>query len=259
VILWIESQRTEVIAAVTFGLSYLVVVLILLASAAIAPRRIAADLKATTPVMLTPLSVIAALLIAFLANRVWTNLDRANSYVAQEATAIQEAISLADGLPADMRTKLRASIGVYLHFVDSEDWPAMAAGHANLRQSPRGLTEALDTTMSINPTTRTQEIVQASVLAALERAFEGRRNRILLSQGVISPVQWVVIILLDMLLLTTIAMVHIDRRITAAVNTFILSTAIAACLVLLMMHDRPFAAGGFTLGPGALREIRIGD
>ncbi len=103
-ILWIKSQRTEVIAAVTFGLSYLVVVLILLASAAIAPRRIAADLKATTPVMLTPLSVIAALLIAFLANRVWTNLDRANSYVAQEATAIQEAISLADGLPADMHT-----------------------------------------------------------------------------------------------------------------------------------------------------------
>jgi hypothetical protein len=51
--------------------------------------------------MLTPLAVIAGLLIAFLASRVWSNVDRANTYIAQEASAIRESVVLADTLPAD--------------------------------------------------------------------------------------------------------------------------------------------------------------
>jgi hypothetical protein len=34
-------------------------------------------------------------------------------------------------------------------------------------------------------------------------------------------------------------------------------TAVAACLVLLMVNDRPFATGGITIEPAALREISI--
>jgi hypothetical protein len=49
--------------------------------------------------------------------------------------------------------------------------------------------------------------------------------------------------------------VHVDRLATAAVNLFVFSTAVAACLVLLMVNDRPFAAGGITVQPIALREI----
>ena len=40
---------------------------------------------------------------------------------------------------------------------------------------------------------------------------------------------------------------------------FALSTGIAACLALLMVNDRPFSAGGFTLEPAALREIAVAD
>ena len=32
---------------------------------------------------------------------------------------------------------------------------------------------------------------------------------------------------------------------------FIFSTAVAMCLVLLMVYDRPFGLGGFTLPPTA--------
>jgi hypothetical protein len=56
-------------------------------------------------------------------------------------------------------------------------------------------------------------------------------------------------------MLLTIAMVHIDRPATVAVNLLVLSTAVAACLVLLMVDDRPFAAGGITVQPVARREL----
>ena len=102
------------------------------------------------------------------------------------------------------------------------------------------------------------QFAQESAVVAVKHALEARQNRIMLSRVVISSVQWAVILTLDVLVLLTIAMVHIDRRVTAAVNLFVFSTAMAACLVLLMANDRPFAAGGITLEPGALREIGAG-
>jgi hypothetical protein len=62
---------------------------------------------------------------------------------------------------------------------------------------------------------------------------------------------------LDALILTTLAMVHMDRRATAAAGMFVFSTAVAACLVLLMINDRPFSAGGFVVEPAALKQVGL--
>ena len=256
---WIETQRPEVIALVVFGFSYVVVALLVIASAPLSTRPIGADLRATTPVMLTPLSVIIGLLIAFLATRVWNNLDRASSYVAQEASSIRESLVLGGELPPEIRASFRQQIRVYLHFIESDDWPAMRLGQATLMETPKGLAEAVHVVVSFNPATRSQEVIQQHLVSALERTLEARRYRILLSQGSISPLQWLVIAILDVLLLATIAMVHVERPRTALINMFALSTGIAACLALLMVHDRPFSAGGFTLEPAALREIAVAD
>ena len=258
-VVWIESQPAEVIALTIFGCSYVAVGLLLLISASLAKRPLGADLRATTPVMLTPLSVVTGLLIAFLATRVWSNLDRAGSYVAQEASSIRESLVFADELPRDPRATLRQSIRTYLQFVQSSDWPAMASGQATLRETPEGLAEAMHAVVSFNPATRSQELAQQQLVRALERTLEARRFRILLSEGSISPFQWLVIAILDVLMLSTIAMVHIERPRTAAINMVSLATGIAACLTLLMVHDRPFSAGGFTLEPAALREIVVAD
>jgi hypothetical protein len=256
---WIESQRPMVIALVIFSCSYFIVALLLLVSAYLARRPIGADLKATTPVMLTPLSVVIALLIAFLATRVWNNLDRASSYIAQEASSIRETLILADELPPPIRASLRQSVRVYMDFIESSDWPAMTAGQVTLKETPQGLADAVHALLSFDPPARSQEFARQQLIRAIERTLEARRYRILLSQGSISPLQWLVIAILEVLMLSTIAMVHIERPRTAAINMFSLSTGIAACLVLLMVHDRPFSAGGFTLDPAALREIVVAD
>ena len=92
-------------------------------------------------------------------------------------------------------------------------------------------------------------------MVAIEQALDARRNRIRLSQAEIAPVQWVVIFLLASLILVTLAMVHIDGRLAMAATMFIFSTAVAVCLVLLMVYARPFAAGGFVMQPTVLRDI----
>jgi hypothetical protein len=256
-ILWIESQDAAIIAFLMFAICYAIAGAIFSVATMISQHRIAAELKALTPVLLTPLSVVAGLLIAFLASHVWNNLDRANAYVAQEANAISEIFLLADALPEATRGAIHAGLQKHLQFIEAEDWPAMLAGRASVRQSPPGLKETMTALLTFRADDPGQRLAQERAVVSLERALEARRGRIMLSRAVISPAQWLVIFVLDGLVLTTLAMVHIDRRVTAAAGMFVFSTAVAASLVLLMINDRPFSNGGFTVQPAALRQVRL--
>jgi hypothetical protein len=256
-LLWIESQPTPIIGVLVFALCYGLAGMVFFAVMTISGRPIAEQLNATTPVMLTPLAVIAGLLIAFLASRVWSNVDRANSYVEQEASAIRESVLLSDALPEDTRMAVRAALKQYLGFIETDDWPEMARGGANLRRIPLGLADAMKALMSFRPVAPEQRLAQERAVIAIEQALEARRDRIVLSQATISPIQWLVIFLLAVLILLTIAFVHLNRPATAVVNLIVFSTAIACCLVLLMVHDRPFGAGGITVQPHALRDVRL--
>ena len=255
--LWIESQPPLLVAILVFGFCYLAALVIFCAAVLIAPRRIAGKLGATAPVMLTPLSVFAALLVAFLASRVWAERDHANAYVAQEARALQHCVQLVRFLPDDVHVAVHAGIRKYVRFVETEDWPAMLQGHASVRQSPLGLKDAVAALASFAPAGAGQQLVQQRALVAIEQIVEARRNRVLLSQASIEPVQWIVILVLAGLVLVCIAVVHLDSLPAAALNLFLFATAVAACLFLLMVNDRPFSAGGFHLLPSTVSEAGL--
>ena len=252
--LWIEAQSTTVIALLVFSACYMLTAAIFCSATILSRRAVAGDLKAVAPV-LTPLGIILALLIGFLAARVWTNLDRANQYVGQEAGALRETILLTNALPTDVRTGVRQAVKKHLDFIESQEWPAMASGRANLQSIAVGLAEAMTELLSFTPVQANQQLAQQRALVAIEQALEARRNRVLLSQAEIAPIQWIVIIVLAVLILITLAMVLIEHRLARAITMFIYSTAIAVCLVLLMAYDRPFGVGGFLVRPTVLRDI----
>jgi Protein of unknown function (DUF4239) len=252
---WLETQETLVIVLIVFAFCYLLAALILVGLAILSRSPIAGALHVTTPAMLTPLAVIFGLVIAFLATRVWGNLDHAQAYVVEEASGIRDAVLVSSVLPSDTRDALRKEIGNYLHFVDQVDWPAMLRGQEGLHQTPSGLPEALTILLSFVPQQPGQQLAQSRAVAAIEQVLQARRKRILLSEAVISLPQWMVIIVLDALVLFTIGTVHAGRYTTAAVNMAIFSTAVASCIVLLMINDRPFNSGGIVIQPTALHEL----
>jgi energy-coupling factor transporter transmembrane protein EcfT len=250
----IEAQSTPVIALLVLGVCYMLTAAIFCLAAIFSRRTVAQDLKAVVPV-LTPLGIILGLLIGFQAARVWTNLDRAGEYVGQEAGALRETVLLADSLPPEVRASVRQAIRRHLHLVETEEWPAMARGRATLQSIAVGLAEALTAVLSFTPVQANQQAAQEHSVAAIERALDARRNRVRLSQAEIAPIQWIVIIVLAVLILITLAVVLIEQRLAMAITMFIYSTAIAVCLVLLMVYDRPFGVGGFVIQPTVLRDI----
>jgi hypothetical protein len=254
---WIGSQSTVIICAALFAVCYGLAAVAFALSVALSRHRLASELKALTPVLLTPLSVITGLLMAFLAARVWGNLDRANAFVAQEATAIHDVVEHTDLLPSHTREATVAGVRTYLRFVENQDWAEMLAGKLTLRRDLPGLDDAMTALLTFDASTFAQRETQARAIAAIERVVDARRGRILLSNAVISSSSWIVILTLDALVLMTIGVVHLDRRPTALLGMVIFSTAIAATLVLLMINDRPFSAGGYDVEPVALRQLGI--
>jgi hypothetical protein len=253
----LEAQDIPVITLVVFSFCYFLAIIMLLVGAALSAHPIAGKVNATTPAMLTPLGVIAGLLIAFLSARVWSNVDRANAFVAQEANEVREAILLSASLPVDPRTAVRDGMRRYVQFVEQDDWPAMLAGRANLVLPPPGLPETLTGLLAYDPRHAGEQVAQRDIAHAIELTLEARRNRILLSQASISVPQWIAILVLDALILLTIAMLHVGRHATTAVSLFIFSTAVATCLVILMINDRPLTSGGLVLQPRALHEVSL--
>ena len=150
---------------------------------------------------------------------------------------------------------MRQAIRDHLRFIEEEDWPAMTKGMATLRRPPHALLAAMNAILSFSPSQLNQQLAQQRALVAIEQAFEARRNQIRLSQAEISSAQWIVIIALAVLLLVTIAMIHASNPLAQAATMFIFASAVALCLVLLMIYDRPFAAGGFTMQPRLLYEV----
>lgn len=252
---WIESQQTIFIIIIVCAFCYVFTAIIFAAAIIIGRYRIGEELKTISPVTLTPLAVILALLIAFLASRVWENVSRANQYIDQEAGALSKALLFADELPPEIRAEVRAAIGQHVDFVVSREWPDMAAAIASPTIEPVALTKATEALFSFAPAAPNQVLAQQRAVAAIEQAFEARRNRLKLSEAEIASIQWVVVITLAILILITTALIHIGKPVNMATTMFIFSSAVAASLVLLLVNDRPFAAGGITITPAAFREI----
>src|SRR4029453_19465784 len=61
----------------------------------------ARTLKAVSPGLLPPLGIIFGLLVAFLAAQVWGDLDRANTAVNREASALRAVVILSESFPGE--------------------------------------------------------------------------------------------------------------------------------------------------------------
>jgi hypothetical protein len=255
---WIGSQTSVPMALIIYAVCYAVAALIFAVLRLLAKTRLADHLEAITPAMVTPIGVIGGLIIAFLAARVWSNLDHANVYVAQEANAVRELDRLADEMPSVVREPVRRGAHRYVAWVTSEDWPQMVAGIGAVQAAPPGLLDALTSLATYNPTEAGQRALQQSAIASLERALEARRNRLLLSRQVIEASQWAVVWSFYVFIMLLIGFVHMSRPVTKAIAMWLFSSTFALCIVLLLINDMPFRTGGYTIGPTLLKELSEG-
>jgi hypothetical protein len=174
--------------------------------------------------------------------------------VSREASALRAVTLLGAGLPAEQEGRLRDLIRGYIEQAVAVEWPMMARQTASLRAAPAGLAEALQLVVSMTPQGPGQQTAQREIIAALGAALDARRQRITVSQAEVNPVKWWCLYLQAICELLVIALVHCDNRLGSGIALGLFATGVAASVLLIAAHDRPFT-GQISVGPEPLLQV----
>ena len=130
----------------------------------------------------------------------------------------------------------------------------MAQHTVTLRVTPRSLAEALQLTLALTPSSEGQKTAQREIVNALENAFDARRQRIIVSQTQVNLVKWSCLFVQAVCALLAIAMVHSDNKLASTITMAIFATGVAASILLILSHDRPFM-GEISIKPDPLLQV----
>lgn len=208
--------------------------------------------KVISPGLLPVLGVTFALLVGFMAVGVWSDADRSRAAVAAEASALRDTLHLSAAFDENTRAEIRRLLHQHVEQAVHVEWPAMSRRAATYSTSAP-LFAALQFTLSLSPATAGQGIAQQRMAAAVERALEARRQRIIISQGGVNGVKWFALIMIAAIALTGIALVHADNRLAAGIAMSLFATAVALAVLLIASHDRPFT-GEVSVRPDVLLQ-----
>ena len=251
---WLHNLPVIWMALIVFALTYLVAAAIYAVVTLLAVGERARSFKAISPGMLPPLGIIFGLFVAFTAAQVWNDNERANGAVDREASALRAVVVLAASFSGDTEAHMRAIIRGYIEEATTHEWPMMAQHTVTLRVTPRSLAEALQLTLALTPSSEGQKTAQREIVNALENAFDARRQRIIVSQTQVNLVKWSCLFVQAVCALLAIAMVHSDNRLASTITMAIFATGVAASILLILSHDRPFM-GEISVKPDPLLQV----
>jgi uncharacterized MnhB-related membrane protein len=251
---WLHNLPVLWMGLVVFGFTYLVTAGIYGAVMVSAVGERARSFKAISAGLLSPLGIIFALFVAFTASQVWNDSEKAKAEIDREASALRTVVILAAAFPKDSEAQLRGLIRRYIADAATQEWSMMAQGTATLRAIPGVLAEALQATLALTPSSEGQKTAQREMATALGTAFDARRQRIIISQSQVNLLKWSCLFVQAVCALVAIAMVHSDNRLASIVAMGIFATGVAASMLLILAHDRPFT-GEISIRPDALLQV----
>jgi len=251
---WLHNLPVPWMALVVFAFTYGLAVAIYAVVAWLAVGERARSFKAVSPGMLPPLGIIFGLFVAFTAAQVWSDNDHASAAVDREASALKTVVLLAANFPGDPETRLRTLIHRYIEDSATKDWPAMARRTADLRMTAQPLADALQFALALKPDSPGGVTAQRDMASALQSALDARRQRILVSRSEVNAVKWICLYLQAFVALLAIALVHSDNRLASGLSIGLFATGVAASVLLIAAHDRPFI-GQVSVSPEPLLQV----
>jgi hypothetical protein len=254
VIDWLYDLDVVWIALIVFAAVAVVIAVIWFVTLRLATGARGAAMQSVSPGLLPPLGIVFALIVGFLAVGVWGDSDKAKDSVSSEASALRAVSLLSNELPADTGTQIRALVARQIDDAVHKEWPAMAKQHASLEAIPAALAQALDVAITFKPAGSGQADAQRELVSSLEKAFDARRARIIVSSSRVNAVKWIGLLALAALMLIGVACVHSANRRTSALALALFGAAVAVVVVMLVAQDRPFT-GQLGQKPDLLEQV----
>jgi len=200
--------------------------------------------------------VLYAVLLAFAIVVVWEKFSAAETTVAEEAGAAESIFRLSHGIQDPGGADLRQALSEYLAVTVAIDWPAMERG--TIGTGTRPARQALDAVYAAFLKTAAAQRIEAplmsEVMRQLDAIAQGRRARLIASEGTVPGVIWFLLFGGALLTIGFTFFFGMRSLPAQALMTGLLSILIFSELLAIVAIDRPFS-GIVKLGPHALANV----
>jgi hypothetical protein len=197
--------------------------------------------------------VLYAVLLAFAVIVVWEKFNEGERTAASEAGAVATVYRLADGIEGQTGTTLRENLTLYVKAVMTDEWPAMERGKHSAVAN-QGLNELYAAVLSFNPTDMRGAAVLTEALRQLNLVTQARRSRLVIAQGTVPGVLWLVLFGGAVLTISFTFFFGTENLLVQTLMTGMLSLLIFSGLLIIIAIDHPFA-GSVKVTPGALSAV----
>jgi hypothetical protein len=197
--------------------------------------------------------VLYAVLLAFAIVVVWQKFDDADNAVAREAGAAATIYRLSYAMGEPSGTALRDRMSDYLQAVVHEDWPAMAQGGES-RATTQALNRIYNALLADHSSDRPGAVALSEILEELDQVTSARRERLVMSTGVVPNILWLVLFGGAALTIGFTFFFGTENLRAQSLMTGTLSLLILGGLLIIIAVDYPFT-GAIRVDPAPLEQV----
>src|SRR5215469_12260472 len=200
------------------------------------------------------ISVVYAVLLAFIAVATWESFAEAEKIVEEEAGYIGNLYRDTDGLPEAIGVPMRATLTQYTDAVIDGEWPVQQKG-----QIPEAGWEPLHKLhrqlVAFQPSTRGEQVIEAEFLRTLNELYKARETRLTAAAGHVPIVIWWIIFISGALTTGFTYLFGFRNFFMHMAMTSAVAASLALVVVLIVALDWPFR-GEVSVSADAYRDVQ---
>jgi hypothetical protein len=214
-------------------------------------RRAHNDLAGFTVAII---SVVYAVLLAFIAIATWQSFTAADEIVQTEADYVGSIYRDTQGLPPLVGQNIRDALETYVHTVIDQEWPVQREGQTP-DQGWEPLRRLHIAIVTIHPQNLGESVIQEELLRTLNELYHARESRLSAVQGHIPAVIWWIIVLGGAIVTGYTYLFGFHDLRMHMVMTAAVTASLALVVVLIIALDWPFR-GEVSVAPDAFIKVQ---
>jgi hypothetical protein len=199
------------------------------------------------------ISVVYAVLLAFIAIATWESYSAAEDMVQSEADYVGAIYRDTLGLPAQMGQDVRKDLELYVSTVVNGEWPLQHEGRIPA-QGWESLGRLHLAIVRMQPKTMGEAVIQAELLRTLNELYRARETRLSAAEGHIPLVIWWIIFLGGALVTAFTYLFGFHDLRMHMVMTAAVAASMGFVVVLIIALDWPFR-GRVSIAPDAFTKV----
>jgi hypothetical protein len=191
--------------------------------------------------LFSAVGILYAVVLGFVVVVVWQKYDVTVSNTENEVNAVGDLYHVLDGFPDPARSEIRSILREYARTVALVEWPAMARNQPIPETGATLIEEAGYRIDVLSPTNMRESNAQQAAMAASQRVYDARRERIVEAVPAVPGLLWFALIAGALAMIAFCYIFGVENRPAQLVMTAILVGLIGILFVVIEAFSTPFS------------------